>query len=265
MNRTTSSRFATLSAAHRGQQSARACVIATALVGMLAAPIAQAARPFNGTDAGVAQAGEFELEFGTAYLHQGSERTGAFPAMTANFGLAGNSELVLEGRAERLMGDIGQQRRVSVQDLAVSYKHVHRPGSLQDGSGISIASECGLLFSPLHGSPGHGAACAAIASQRWAFGEVHLNAALERTREHTWSRTLGVIVEGPQAWAVRPVMELMSGSSGGESRANSLLLGAIWSKSEDLAFDIALRKERTAGRDATEARFGLTWTYALHK
>jgi hypothetical protein len=56
-----------------------------------------------------------------------------------NIALGKDSEFVVEGRlAHRL--DNGDGKRTSMEDAAVSIKHVLRKGSLQDGgSGVSVA------------------------------------------------------------------------------------------------------------------------------
>ena len=97
------------------------------MAGILSAP-AHAYRPFNGTDADVAEAGEYELEFGPlGYLRHGSGRTLMGPAIVNNLGLPGDFELVLEGRAERDLGATeGQRNRFA--DTAFSVKHVLRKG-----------------------------------------------------------------------------------------------------------------------------------------
>jgi hypothetical protein len=61
---------------------------------------AQAYRPFDGTDAAVAEPGQVEIELGPAqYLQIGSERTLVAPTVVFNYGLAEGWELVLQGEA----------------------------------------------------------------------------------------------------------------------------------------------------------------------
>jgi hypothetical protein len=59
---------------------------------------AQAYRPFDGTDAAVAETGEMEIELGPVeYLREGSERTLFAPNVRINYGLSPDWEAVLEG------------------------------------------------------------------------------------------------------------------------------------------------------------------------
>ena len=226
---------------------------------------AHALRPFDGTDASVAEAGTFELELGGSYLRQALGRSAAMPALVANFGLAGDTEFVIEGRAERQLGGADDGYRSSFGDTGVSVKHLFRRGSLQDGSGVSIASECGLLLPEWHGESGHGAGCAAIVSQRWQQGTLHVNAGIARSRTHSTERTLGLIAEGPEDWTVRPVVELLGTHELSVGRSHSVLAGAVWKHSEDLSFDLALRRVRGGAASATEVRFGLQWSMAMPK
>ncbi|WP_139217185.1 hypothetical protein [Collimonas sp. OK607] len=241
-------------------------IMCVALLSAIWAP-AYAYRPFDGSDAGTAEPGVFELEFGSSYLHRDKEKSLSAPAVTGNFGFAGDTELVLEGRLERQFGDFSDTRRTSFSDTAFSVKHVFRRGSLQDGSGPSIAAECGVLLPTIYGQSGTGATCNGIVSGRGDAGAVHLNAALTRTREHTTSRFLGVILEGPEAWLVRPVMEIFTERDATEPRTNSILLGAIWKHSEDLSFDFGVRRGHSGGRadgeNITELRVGLDWSFHL--
>lgn len=241
-------------------------LLCAAMLSSIWSPAAHAFRPFDGTDAGVTEPGVFELEFSPiGHLSRGAEKSLNAPAIAANFGLEGDTEIVIEGRVNRLLGDTAGAHRTSIGDTAFSAKHVFRRGSLQDGTGLSVASECGVLLPEFHGTSGTGATCAGIVSQHWDVASIHLNAALTRTREHTRNRFLGAIVEGPDAWPVRPVMEIFTERTSNESRTNSALLGFIWKKSEDLAFDMGVRKARTGNENITEVRLGLTWSFPWRK
>jgi hypothetical protein len=100
-------------------------------------------------------------------------------------------------------------------------------------------------------------------SQRWDAASIHLNAALTRTREHSGNRFLGVIVEGPDSWTLKPVMELFTERGTAGSRTNSTLFGLIWKESDKLAFDAGARKARTDSQTLSELRLGLTWSFSL--
>lgn len=235
------------------------------LIGGFAASPALAYRPFDSTDASVADEGEFELELGPlGRLHEGSERSWIAPAVVANFGLAGDREVVLEGKLNRSDTAVDTPR-TSLGDMALSLKQVHRHGSLQDGTGISIASECGILLPTIHGESGTGASCAGIVSQRWPMATVHLNAALSFNRQHNWTRFLGGIIEGPSAWTVRPVAEVFTEREIRGSRTNSVLIGLIWRARENLSFDVGVRSARRDDQRITEVRAGLTWATPFGK
>jgi len=243
----------------------RTFVFAGAVLSALWAAPAQAMRPFDGTDASVAEAGVFELELGPlGYVRHGSSRSVVAPAVVGNWGLPGDIEVVIEGRLNRELGEASDVDRTSFGDTAFSVKHVFRHGSLQDGgTGVSLAAECGILLPEIHGEHGTGATCAGIASQRFDAVSLHLNAALTRNRDHSDGRSLGLIVEGNGE--LRPVMEVFAERDTNGGRVNSALVGAIWQKADDLALDVGVRRARADGVALTEVRMGLTWSYAMHR
>ena len=223
---------------------------------------AMAYRPFDGTDAGVAAPKEFELELGPVhYFREGDDNGIIVPALIANFGLEGDREIVLEGKLRRLFNNSSGDHRTSVVDTALSLKQVHRRGSLQEGAGPSVASECGILLPTLHGESGSGLACAGIVSQRWSAATVHLNGLVGRTRGHEWNRFIGIILEGPFEWRMRPVMEVFNERDTAGSWTNSALIGAIWRSRENLSFDLGIREARSNGPNITEVRVGFTWAF----
>ncbi|HZR69421.1 MAG TPA: hypothetical protein VFB01_10280 [Burkholderiales bacterium] len=234
---------------------------------VLCAPAAALAyRPFDSTDADVAKAGDLELELGpVGRLREGSSRIRVQPAVVANYGLTRERELVLEGRREILRDGDPDEPRSSIRDNALSLKQVLRRGVLQDAPGPSVATELGLLLPDVHGEKGTGASIAGIVSQRTEAVTAHWNAALEWTRAHEPGAFLGVILEGPHAWALRPVAEAFGEQASGAPRTTSALVGAIWRVREDLSFDIGVRRAHGGGETVRELRIGLTWAFGLRK
>lgn len=228
---------------------------------------ALAYRPFDGTDADVAKAGELEIELGPLqWLRESGKRFIQAPALVANFGLSREHELVLEGRHEIALDREEGEPRSTVVDNRASIKHVLRRGVLQDESGPSVAAEYGLLLPGVHAEEGTGFSLAGIISQRWEAATVHLNAALARTREHERDTFLGVIAEGPFDWRVRPVAEVFRDEVQGSPRIDSVLVGAIWRLREGLSFDAGVRSAQVAGGDAIhELRLGLTWAFSYKR
>src|SRR5262249_18873764 len=238
-------------------------VIATLLV-LAPAPDALAYRPFDSTDASVAEAGKLELELGPlGYFVASGEHFLVAPALIANVGLWRGWELVLQGRHLILVGDGEGEPRSRLIDTGLFLKGVLRDGTLQDGTGPSVAIETGILLPTVNGEPGAGASVAAIISQRWSSVTMHLNGAAARTRAARLELFAGVILEGPYRWAVRPVAEVFLEREFDTSFAVSGLVGAIWRTGEDLSLDIGLRAARVNGDFAGEARAGLTWAFAL--
>lgn len=235
-----------------------------AFVALTWAPRVEAYRPFDSTDASVAEAGKVELELGPlGYLAEGRQHFLVAPALIANLGLSRRWELVLQGRHLLFVGDAQGEPRSRVVDTGLFLKGVLREGTLQDGVGPSVAMEAGVLLPTVNGEPGVGASAAAIVSQRWSSLTMHLNAAVALTRAGRLDLFGGAIVEGPYGWAVRPVAELFLEREFQTSWAISGLLGAIWRTREDLSMDIGLRAARLNGELVGEVRAGFTWAFGL--
>jgi hypothetical protein len=241
------------------------CAAGACLCALAAAP-ALAYRPFDSTDADVAKQGDLELELGpVGGLREGSRRIRVEPALVANYGLEHERELVLEGRREVALDRDEGAPRSSLADTGLFVKQVLRQGVLQDAPGASVATEYGVLLPEVHGDRGTGASVAGIVSQRTEAATLHLDAALEWTREHEPGAFLGAILEGPHAWAVRPVAELFGEQASGAPRTTSGLIGAIWRVRDGLALDVGVRRAHSAGETARELRIGLTWAFSVRK
>ena len=229
---------------------------------LIASMPAEAYRPFDGTDAAVADAGQLEIELGPAeYRREGAERSLFAPDPRLNYGFAPGWEAVLEGMtAHNLKGGVGG---TSLIDNGAFLKGVLREGVLQDKSGPSVATELGLLLPGLRDDRGTGASLAGILSQRWPWGTVHLNAAAALTRQQHADLFVSTIIEGPHDWPVRPVAEIVYEREFGRAETKSALLGAIWQFRENLALDIGLRGGRSNEHVLGEIRAGLTFSFAV--
>jgi hypothetical protein len=223
---------------------------------------AHAFRPFDGTDAAVAETGKVEIELSPAeYLRERATRTLFAPSARFNYGFAPNWEAVVEGRvAHGLSGDV---RGASLIEDSATLKTVLREGVLQEKSGPSIATEFGVLLPGIRADRGTGASLAGIVSQGWEWATVHVNAAAALTREQHADLFLGVIAEGPRQWPVRPVAEVFYERDFGELRTRSALIGAIWQVEDDVAADIGLRGARVNDHAACEIRAGITFAFAV--
>jgi len=242
----------------------RRCVLAGVVV-LCTASASFAYRPFDGTDAAVAERGVLEVELGPAgLLRLGPDRFLVAPALIANLGFADRWELVLEGRQHLLLGSAPpDEPRSRLVDTAVSVKSVLREGALQDRRGPSVAAEVGVLLPTVNDEPGIGAQAAGIVSQRFGPVTAHFNAAAALARAKRLDLIGSVILEGPWSWSVRPVFEVFSQLEGAERATFSALAGLIWPWSDSLAFDTALRLGRASGQPLLEARLGLTFSLDL--
>ncbi len=224
---------------------------------------ARAYRPFNGTDAAVAERGDIEIELGpVGFVREGTDNFLVAPSAIFNWGFADRMELVLEGRHFVHLGTTtAAEPRFRVEETGLSLKTVLREGALQDKAGVSIAMEVGALLPTINGDPGIGAQDTLIVSQRWSDLTLHVNVAAAWTRAHTLGMFGGVIFEGHDAWAVRPVAEVFVEGQSDLPTVYSGLAGAIWRLREGLSFDGAFRLAREGSVDTTEIRVGLTWAF----
>jgi hypothetical protein len=223
-------------------------------------------RPFDGTDADVAKAGEFELELGAAYAYDGTPGARlTAPATTLNLGLVSGFELVLD-----IKNVVPFDRPLSVPDnpltsSAVQLKGLLRNGCLQGKRGPSIATEVGLLLPNLGGASGLGGSVDLIFSQRIEPLTLHLNVEGARTPAGPYLVFASVIAEGPP-WPVRPVAELSVDYEPHSAPAYSDMIGAIWTATEALSVDAGFRATTTQARAPVgELRLGLTWSATVWK
>jgi hypothetical protein len=223
---------------------------------------AVAYRPFDGTDAAVADTGDVEIELGPVeYLREGAEHMLFAPDLRVNYGFASDWEASLEGDVSHgLTAGIPGTSVIAGEALL---KVVLREGALQEKTGPSIATEFGVLLPGINDEHGTGAILTGIASQRWDWGTIHFNVQIELTREQHVDYFLDTIIEGPHAWPVRPVAETFYESDVSLFRTGSALVGAIWQVQDNIAVDFGLRGARTNGQTAGEIRAGVTFAFGV--
>jgi hypothetical protein len=217
---------------------------------------ARAYRPFDGTDAAVADPREVEIEFQPAGAQWSREQNLLIaPAVVLNYGFLENWETVLEGQLQTPFSPSGP---TTLSASGAFLKHIIRPGALQDQPGPSIAAEFGVLLPDSNGDGRFGASIDAIVSQRWDWGTTHLNIAAELTRDQRADVFTDLIIEGPSKWVVRPVAEFFYEEEFGKAQTLSALIGAIWQVNDKLSFDVGFRHATTNGSNVNEIRAGLT-------
>lgn len=228
---------------------------------------ASAYRPFDGTDADVADTGDFELELGPVHwFSQGDTHYLLAPATVLNLGLVHRVELVVDFQNSVGLDPPPGQARDRLLDTDVFLKTVLLEGSVQGvGSGPSVAAEFGPLVPNIQGEDGFGASVDVIVSQHWRPLTLHLNNWVELSRgalQPSWFE--GLIIEGNQDAPLRPVSEwFVEHDFGARSNSFSGLVGAIWHARDGLDFDVGLREASLASQRATEVRLGLTWTLGV--
>ena len=224
---------------------------------------ARAYRPFDQTDAGVAETGDVELELGpVGYLHDPTGST-YIPGFILNYGVVHRVELVFDAHHAFVFGGSDVEARRQQLDSALLAKVVVREGVLQDRPGPSVAIEAGALLPTVPVAGGAGMAVTAIASERWPALALHLDAEGDYTRDGTFAFIGGFIIEGPDAWTVRPVGEFLFSEETSLPVTVSGLAGAIWRATPHLAFDAAFRLADEEGEREIEIRAGLTWSFGI--
>jgi hypothetical protein len=209
----------------------------------------------------VAAPGEVEIELQPAGRLRDETGTSVIaPATVFNYGFSEGWEAVLEGQGQWPLSPSGP---ASLTAAEAFLKHVLVPGSLQDKTGSSVATEFGVLLPDSTGNSGVGASLAGIVSQRWDWGTIHLNAETALTRDHHADLFLGAIIEGPSKWSVRPVAEFFVEQAFSQFNTVSALIGLIWQVRDNLSFDVGLRHALTNGHPVNEVRAGLTFGFPL--
>ena len=236
--------------------------LAAALTGWCGEAVAY--RPFDGTDAAVAETGEIEIELGPVeYLRIGAVHTLLAPDLRINYGFIPGWEAALEGKLTH--GLTAGIPGTSLLESQALLKGVLREGTLQEKSGPSIATEFGVLSPGINDQHGTGAVVNGIVSQRWDWGTAHLNVQIALTREQHADYFLDSIIEGPHDWPVRPVAEIFYENDVSLFRTGSALVGAIWQVQDNIAVDFGLRSARINGQTAGEIRAGVTFAFGVTK
>jgi hypothetical protein len=232
------------------------------MVGIFAwASPARAYRPFDGTDADVSEYKEIELEVGpVGYLRAVHDTSVIAPALIFNLGFLPRWELVVQGE-----GIYGAAAPPSFINGGAFLKHVLREGKLQGKTGLSLASEVGVLF-PTAGTPSTiddaGVYIGFIASYAWPLITVHLNTSIARSTDAQPDLFVGAIVEGVPRARIRPVMELYVDRHG-PLTTPSVLVGTIARVSKYVSVDAATRLAWFESAPLFEVRAGFTWTIPL--
>jgi hypothetical protein len=232
----------------------------------LAARPAHAFRPFDGTDARVAEPHLFELELGpVSYARMGNDRSLIAPQVTLNYGTGSGFEFSLEGQGVMLMHPAPESDAPRLEDAGIGLKKVLRPGVLQKQKGPSIAAAASVDLPSRGQSHAAFGAGLTVSQPLPSLGTMlHLSAELSRTQEQQSERFVGVILEAPEDWPVRPVGELSWAHVGDEVGVRGLLLGLIWQTRQGLAVDAAIKTLDAGGEDGLELRSGLTWHMQVH-
>jgi hypothetical protein len=227
------------------------------------AHVAHAYRPFDSTDAAVADPGEIEIELGpVAYTDSPHASITEAPVLTVNAGLVNRWEAVLD--ASRAITRSANENDIETVETALLLKRVLRAGVLQEQTDWSVATEFGVLLPTVNADDDYGATLALIGSREVGRTLIHVNAGIAQNRDGRAELFGGLIIEAVASAPVRPVAELtFDYERGTDTRSAGALVGAIWQPGENLNFDMAVRAVREEHEWSYEGRVGLTWAFAL--
>ena len=222
---------------------------------------AMAYRPFVSTDAGVADKGEAEIEFGIVdFANHAGESTVNTPSLRFNYGFAERWELSAEASLQVYHSQSG--RNFEIIDPEFSIKHVLIEGPLQKGdSPLSLATELGLMIPESVPGSSWGYEAALIGSWRTGDFTWHLNGGIEWQRELRQPTFIwGVIVEHPLVRDLRVAMEINGEAGRGSTADTSMLLGLLWEHHE-VTWDAGIRFGLS--RESPDVAFTVGLTFKL--
>lgn len=232
---------------------------AVASLAWLMADPAWAYRPYDSTDADVADDDEVEIEFGWQETDFDRESANG-GRVVFNLGIGRDREMVIEGGWVHMRSSSGDSSS-AIEGVGAFLKQIHRRGSLQGESGFSLASECGFRLPTRSEEIGAGGECLLVASHEISALAIHINAGLAYETDHRWSRSVGLIIEGAGARRLKPGIEVLHEQSEGSHSELWVLAGMTWAASDAYAFDFAHRWAIQPSTDSYEWRLGLTWTH----
>jgi hypothetical protein len=219
-------------------------------------------RPFESTDAAVADVNEVEIELGYLNWERAKGNTTfIFPKAVLNYGLIHNFELV----GEFAVKEPGHGSAALV-DAALSVKAVVKEGVLQEKDGVSFAIEAGpLLPSTNKDEKGVGFEGIGMLSGKLEPLTYHVNFGGGVDRAHADPFAIwGVIAELSITPKLRLVGEINGESLRRSSPNNSALLGVIWQAPwQNIAFDAGLRRGISHAAPDWMFTTGLTFNFSL--
>lgn len=224
---------------------------------LLAPAWGHAYRPFESTDADVADAGELEIELGyLTFERSANEDSFSIPQAVVNYGLTDSLEIIGEFDVVHAEGE-----RSAAEDVGLFLKNMLRRGVLQEARGVSIAIEGGLLL-PARGSEQVGLEAIGIVSGLMGGLTWHITVGggvdrIATERFAVW----GAILEYPLNPRLRVVGELAAEKPREEPKESSVLVGLIWESETGNAFDGGLRRGISSA--AADWQLTLGWTFSF--
>lgn len=217
-------------------------------------------------DARVAPHGTFELELqpiGYYQLVVGDESYELIaPSTQLYLGIAPGWDVLYLTRGFGLIQGDPAQGAYTMADQMFAFRAMLVRGAYSDEGfdGPSLTLQMGVLLPGVDAEPGFGANLALLFAQKWDAGTLHLNAWVNLTRDRTLNVFLTSAIEGPEAWPVRPVVEVWIDLVLDGEPMLSGLLGAVVDVTDDFALQGGVRMGGWEDWLDLEVRLSAYWT-----
>lgn len=245
------------------------CAALVALAWLALAPPAHAYL-IETNDARVADHGTFEIELapiGYRQLVLGDEvHELIVPSMQIYLGIAPGWDVIYLTRGYAPLDGDPTQSAFALADQMIAFRTMLVRGRYSDeGSydGPSLTLQTGVLLPGIAAETGFGATIALLFAQQWDAGTLHLNAWVDVTHDRALNVFLTSAMEGPDAWTVRPVVEVWIDLVLDGEPMLSGLIGAVWDVSDDFALQAGVRMGGWEGWLDVEARLSAYWVVPL--
>lgn len=220
----------------------------------------------DANDARVVAPGTLELELQPAGYFQilvGDEEYYLLaPSAQIYAGLAERWDMLLLTRGYVGLGPTTRQSPYALAEQFLAFRALLVDGSYSsegERDGPSLALQMGVFLPGVEAETGFGSSLALLFAWQADVGTFHANAWTNFTQDGTFNFFASVVLEGPPAWSVRPVVEIWADVDDGETTLSGLL-GVIGDVSDEFALQAGVRVGGSDGYLDLEVRLS-SWIY----
>jgi hypothetical protein len=247
--------------------SAPRWLVGASVIAALSAPTEASAYLIDLNDARVVDPGSIELEIQPIGYYQlligEEERQIIAPSLSIYLGIAEGWDLFVFSRGYGLLEPAPDQGAYRIADQMIGMRTMLVRGSYSDAGmeGPSLTLQFGVLIPGIYADDGFGSNIALLFAQSWDALTIHLNAWLTLRRDRFFEGFFSAMIEGPYAWAVRPVFEVWLDVIEGGDPTISALLGAVLPIGEDFALEAGVRMGGWTSWLDLEIRTAFCWRW----